>query len=234
MALNDIAYQGIKQMIIEGTIPMGARVLETKLVPLLEMSRTPIREAMQQLHIEGLLEREGNEYRAKRYTAQQVLEIYDCRAILESEAVKLIAEQGMPDHILERITETLDRCERIVMDLKELEGGLEKQHRRAFLDQNNIFHGALYSACPNRMLLDLLKRTETLPNEIRNYNRFTWAQIYASHISHKQMIKAIVSRDKERAAALMKEHIWEARDRMIPELRGSAQHADEVCLAGET
>jgi DNA-binding GntR family transcriptional regulator len=55
------------------------------------MSRTPIREALQQLHVEGMLEEDAGGLLVKKYTRKQVLEIYHCRAVLESEALKLIA-----------------------------------------------------------------------------------------------------------------------------------------------
>ena len=196
---------------------MGTRLLETRLVPLLQMSRTPIREALQQLHAEGMLEEDADGLLTKKYTRKQILEIYHCRAILESEAIKLIAETGFNERAASNIRQVISTCDDILLGLSQSSTELEVHFRNSFLIQNNIFHDTLYSICPNAMLLSMLRRTEELPEAIRNYASFSYEQLLASHLGHKQIVKAIEMRDAERAAALMKEHIWAARDRMDPE-----------------
>jgi DNA-binding GntR family transcriptional regulator len=217
MGLNSIAYQRIKEMILRGVIPMGTRLLETRLVPLLQMSRTPIREALQQLNAEGMLEEDDDGLFTKKYTREQILEIYHCRAILESEAIKLIAETGLSEDAARAIHQVISACDEMLHGLSQSDSKQEAHYRNAFLIQNNIFHDTLYSSCPNVMLLAMLRRTEELPESIRNYASFSHEQLLASHLGHKQIIRAIDMRDAERAGALMKEHIWAARDRMNPE-----------------
>jgi len=216
MGLNSIAYQRIKEMILRGVIPMGTRLLETRLVPLLQMSRTPIREALQQLHAEGMLEEDVDGLLTKKYTREQILEIYHCRAILESEAIKLIADTGLSESAAIAIHQVIRACDEILHELNQSGPELEAHYRNAFLIQNNIFHNTLYRSCPNVMLLAMLRRTEELPESIRNYASFSYEQLLASHLGHKQIVRAIEMRDAERAGALMKEHIWAARDRMNP------------------
>lgn len=217
MGLNSVAYQRIKGMILQGLIPVGSRLLETRLVPLLQMSRTPIREALKQLHVEGMLEEDAGGLHVKRYTRKQVLEIYHCRAVLESEAIKLIAEGGLDQSGAAKIRQVLSTCDYILQSLIQSGTESEAHFRNAFLVQNNIFHDTLYSRCPNGMLLTMLRRTEELPEAIRNYASFSYEQLLASHLGHKQIVKAIEMQDAERASALMKEHIWAARDRMDPD-----------------
>ena len=217
MGLNSVAYQRIKGMILQGLIPVGSRLLETRLVPLLQMSRTPIREALQQLHVEGMLEEDAGGLLVKKYTRKQVLEIYHCRAVLESEAVKLIAEDGLNESATVKIHQVISACDDILQSLIQSGTESEAYFRNAFLVQNNTFHDTLYSRCPNGMLLTMLRRTEELPEAIRNYASFSYEQLLASHLGHKQIMRAIEMRDAERAAALMKEHIWAARDRMDPD-----------------
>ncbi len=233
MGLNTIAYERLKQMILDGDLPMGARMLETKLAPLLAMSRTPIREALQQLLSEGMLEEDEHGIVTKKYTHDQILEVYDCRALLESEAVKIIAESGIAANVRLRLQETIDVCESILDAFEQTND--QAQLRRAFLKQNNVYHNTLYECCPNQTLLDLLRRTERLPEPIRNYASFSKEQLLASHLGHKQIVHAIDMNDKERAAALMREHIWSARDRMDPMTyeimrRASAEKAGTASL----
>lgn len=216
MGLNSIAYQRIKTMILQGEIPMGSRLLETRLVPLLQMSRTPIREALQQLHVEGMLAEDEDGLFTKTYTEKEILEVYHCRAVLESEAVKLIAENGLPAISAKVIQQVLNKCDDILRGMDDLDGEGVARIKNEFLVQNNTYHDTLYNACPNGSLLSMLRRTEKLPEAIRNYASFTPEQLLASHLGHKQIVRAIEMRDAERAAALMKEHIWASRDRMNP------------------
>jgi GntR family transcriptional regulator, vanillate catabolism transcriptional regulator len=238
MGLNSVAYQRIKEMILRGIIPMGTRLLETRLVPLLQMSRTPIREALQQLHAEGMLEEDADGLLTKKYTRTQILEIYHCRAILEGEAIKLIAETGFNETAAAKIHQVISTCDDILLGLSQSSTELEARFRNSFLIQNNIFHDTLYSICPNAMLLSMLRRTEELPEAIRNYASFSYEQLLASHLGHKQIVRAIEMRDAERAAALMKEHIWAARDRMDPEtyetMRFSRSTKDSVSRPEES
>lgn len=224
MGLNSVAYQRIKAMILQGEIPMGSRLLETRLVPLLQMSRTPIREALQQLHVEGMLEEDNDGLFTKIYTDKEILEVYHCRAVLESEAVKLIAENGLPEPASAVIRQVLETCDGILRGVDDRDGDGGAGIKNAFLIQNNIYHDTLYNACPNASLLSMLRRTEKLPEAIRNYASFTSEQLLASHLGHKQIIRAIEMRDAERAAALMKEHIWASRDRMNPETYETMRH----------
>lgn len=211
---------------------MGARMLETKFAPLLSMSRTPIREALQQLLFEGMLEEDEQGIVTKHYTHEQILEIYDCRALLESEAVKLIADAGIALNSKHLMHEAISACESILNSFDQTSN--QSELRRAFLQQNNIFHTALYECCPNKTLLNLLRRTERLPEPIRNYASFSKEQLVASHLGHKQILHAIEVKDGERAAALMREHIWSARDRMDPSSYESMRTASSPSLRRQT
>lgn len=224
VGLNTVAYERLKKMILDGDFPMGARMLETKLAPLLSMSRTPIREALQQLLFEGMLEEDEHGITTKHYTHEQILEVYDCRALLESEAVKLIAEARVTTESKQLMRDAIAACESVLRKFDTAANQAEL--RRAFLQQNNIFHTALYECCPNKTLLNLLRRTERLPEPIRNYASFSKDQILASHLGHKQILYAIEVHDGERAAALMREHIWSARDRMDPSSYEASRKAE--------
>ncbi len=230
MGLNSVAYQRIKEMILNGEIPMGTRLLETRLAPTLQMSRTPIREALQQLHVEGMLEEDEAGLFTKTYTREQILEVYHCRAILESEAVKLIAETGLPLDAAQVIEDVLTTCDDMLRGMTHLDREQAARIKQDFLVQNNIYHDALYNSCPNHSLLAMLRRTERLPEAIRNYSSFTPEQLIESHLGHKQIVRAIQFRDAERAAALMREHIWASRDRMNPALHQSLRLAIPTTL----
>ncbi|XWN33751.1 MAG: GntR family transcriptional regulator [Devosia sp.] len=204
-------YDALKALLLDGEIAMGTRLTEADLAARLGSSRTPIREALRRLHAEGFIEFSANKgYAAASYTTDTVREIYHCRALIESEAVRLAAHAGLP-------SETRIALEAIVDETEDLFG---KEHdpatvRERFLALNNRFHRELYEACPNRTLLALVKRTSAIPRTIRHYFHFDDSEVRRSHDQHRAILRAITLGDAERAAALMREHIWSAKDRMI-------------------
>ncbi len=222
MAKQQRGYSEIKAMILFGVIPMGARIIEARLAEELSISRTPVREALRRLTSDRLVEFHPNRgYQAASYSAQDVADIYSCRALLESEAVRLVAVSGLSDAVTTQLTDTINQADE-VFGL----GLTREELRDHFLKLNNIFHGVLYKECPNPMLRRLIRTTTEIPIGIRNYFRFSDAQLEASHASHKQIFRAVLNGESERAGALMREHIWTAKDQMI-ECSGTPAHDGE-------
>lgn len=216
MALNLDAYDRIRAMIFDGSIGVGERLLETVLAERLAMSRTPVREALQLLLAEGVLETYSQGIRTRIYSSEEILEIYDCRVLLESESVRLTALSGLANGARIIMEQALHASEELLARGPDDadEGG--NKFKEKFLAYNNVFHHALYGACPNSTLRQLTQRFSDLPAAIRNYFSFSNHQIEESHHSHWQIFNAVVSGESERAAAQMREHIWMARDRMDP------------------
>ena len=213
--LSDIhdgkAYGRIRQMILSGDLPMGARIIETRIAEQLGQSRTPIREALRLLASDGLVVFEPNRgYRVVCYTRADVREIYSCRVLLESEAVRLVAERGLsPDRaaLLESLLAEADAAFAANLEPEIL--------RQRFLAVNNQFHQQLYAGCGNEMLLTMIRKVTDIPVGIRHYFRFSDDLLAGSHVAHRKIFQATVNRQPERASALMREHIWTAKDRMI-------------------
>lgn len=211
------AYGRIKAMICDGTIAMGERLREVHLAQSLRVSRTPIREALQQLAAAGLVEADVHGFRATVYSPARVAEIYGCRALLESESARLVALHGISADSLQRMEHAVAACEVLLAEARTAGRVSDIAVRRDFLEHNNTFHAALHESCPNAMLRELIAQVGDIPASIRNYFRFSDDQLFESHNVHKQILRAIAARDGERAAAQMREHIWAARDRMDPD-----------------
>ena len=214
-ALSDIhdgtAYGRIRQMILCGDLAMGTRIIETRIAEQLGQSRTPIREALRLLASDGLVVFEPNRgYEVVCYTPADVREIYSCRVLLESEAVRLVAERGLSP----------DRAASLEALLAEADAAFAanlapEMLRQRFLAVNNQFHQLLYAGCGNEMLLSMIRKVTDIPVGIRHYFRFSDDLLAGSHAAHRKIFQATVNRQPERASALMREHIWTAKDRMI-------------------
>lgn len=205
------AYSRIRQMILCGDLAMGARIIETRIAEQLGQSRTPIREALRLLASDGLVVFEPNRgYEVVCYTPADVREIYSCRVLLESEAVRLVAERGLSPDRAARLEELLDDADAaFAADLTP------EVLRQQFLAVNNQFHQLLYAGCGNEMLLSMIRKVTDIPVGIRHYFSFSDDLLAGSHDAHRKIFQATVNRQSERASALMREHIWTAKDRMI-------------------
>lgn len=143
------AYQRLREAIATGRLKPGARILESELAALLEMSRTPIREAIAALEADGLVSIDGARGRVvTKLDYQSVIELYAVREVLESTAAGLAARNASDMEIV-ALREMLEMEERILDDPARL-----KDHRRRF-------HEAIYYCSHNRYIVKMLQYTQT-------------------------------------------------------------------------
>jgi len=205
------AYASMRGMILSGELAMGRRLVETWLAERLGLSRTPIRESLRRLTSDGLVIFMPNRgYQVVSFSARDVAEIYSCRALLESEAVRLAVLRGLAPGVRARL-------KGLVGDAGRLFAGNtpSTELRQSFLRLNHTFHDTIYSACGNATLLRMIERNLAIPAGIRSYFHFSDAQLAASQAAHEGILRAVLAGEDERAAALMREHIWTAKDCMI-------------------
>src|SRR5690606_18248773 len=91
----DIAYDRLKRLILDGTLPAGAQMLELEAAERLNMSRTPVREAMVRLRHEGMVEiRPRHGMRVLPISAADMAEIYEVLTALEGTAAEAVTRKG--------------------------------------------------------------------------------------------------------------------------------------------
>ena len=133
-SLPDIATDFIRDAIIRGDFKMGQAVTETSLSLLLNISKTPVREALSKLESEGLVVSEKNKgYKIFSLTKQEYIELSELRFALESQALRYGYERDCNGMI-----------EKLEVILKEMEGYLtvSDRERYQFLDGN--FHHVFF------------------------------------------------------------------------------------------
>ncbi|WP_108659223.1 GntR family transcriptional regulator [Acuticoccus kandeliae] len=213
------AHETLRAWVLTGVLPMGARLNVVQLARALNSSRTPVREALSRLTAEGFATFVPNRgHFVAVYTAARVAEIYSCRAILESEATRLAARAPLEAETAARLAEILDTIDGLIA------GGCDEEAREALAHLNHEFHEAIYARCGNQELQRLIAQVTTIPSAIRHYFRFSPEQLSDSNRAHRTILRAILDGDGDRAAAAMREHIWAARDRMLPPDEIEAPH----------
>ena len=166
--------------------------------------------ALARLEAEGFLTWEANRgYRVTVFAIEDVRAIYGVRAILEAEAVRLSGRRGLSAVLVRELTELTRQMEEIVYIPDH-----SAEQRAWFLKMNHRFHRQIYDNCANEFLLRQIASTADLPLALRNFFSFSAEQLTESHAAHVNILAALTSGEADRAAGLMREHIWAARDRM--------------------
>lgn len=199
------AYHRIKEAIREGALKPGRRVTETELSDYLQMSRTPVREAINRLETDGLLTHEARSgLTVTRPDHQMVMELYSMREALEGTAARLAAQ-----HASEAEIEIL--CELVARESAVFED------TQALSRINVKFHGLIALAAHNRYLLRSLETMATtvalLPTMLGDPGRALGA-----HAEHMAIAGALRDRDPDRAEAAARQHIRTARKSRLAQL----------------
>lgn len=212
-----IAAGLIREAIYDGRITQGTRLREEKLAAEFGISRTPIREALLILQTEGFLVAAPNRGAAvKTYSTEEIVDLYDTRAALESFAASLAVK-----NITKEAIGALDEsCGRFAASVKT-------NDVLALTHENSTFHRTILDATHNASLQDIVSSVARLPLIYRAYYWYSdQGRLIALHY-HEQITRALEAKDTLRVEGLMKEHIYEARDTLVAQMR-KAEHDLEV------
>jgi DNA-binding GntR family transcriptional regulator len=194
------AYSKIRQMIFDGSIAAGSSLVEAKLVRVLDMSRTPVREALHRLEAEGLLAAESRGgFRVVALNKQDLIDLYMIRASLEGLAAATAAPR------LTRVD--IARLE----DLYDEMGEAVEDNRHEDLAQlNRDFHRAIAAASGNAHLQEILDNVKGVFERFRTNAVADADRRRQAHEEHGLLIAALRSRDPEEARKLAEEHVHRA------------------------
>jgi DNA-binding GntR family transcriptional regulator len=231
LTLRGSAYEHIRRRIANGEYPMGARISEQAIASEIGISRTPVRSAIHQLEVEGLVEqipRYGTI--VKSMERQDLSELFDCRIALESYACEWAARR-IPAGDL---TELQALCSDMLSFLapKVAEGGVQDRDTAAHaVEADRQFHLLILRAAGNRRLMRSAVDSRLLAvwgscarsqTDIRATEK-TWQQ-------HAEIQQALESRDGELARKAMVSHLLYAKENaLILYDRAQAEaHASEI------
>ncbi|MFA3916006.1 GntR family transcriptional regulator [Ruegeria hyattellae] len=188
------AYHLVLEAIDVGVYKPGDRLVESDLAERFGVSRTPIREALQRLETQSLLERDGRSLIVASLDHNQMAELYVVRSELEGLAASLAARHATEEEI------------RVLREMVEADDALVDDPP-ALSRANRRFHEQIHLASHNRYLvqqLDLVHRTMALmaTTSLAAQGRGEIAQA-----EHKAIVEAIAARDEEAAGRALKDHI---------------------------
>ena len=203
----------LREKILSGELPGGMRLFEVPIAELLQISRTPVREALSRLTEEGLLDRlPSGGFVVRRFGFADVIDAIEMRGVMEGMAARLAAERGAAGEALKKIGETvsqLDLCFGERLDDVDFD---------TYSELNESFHHQLAALCGSDMIRREVERAGSLPfaspsaflpdkADIAAFRR----SLRGAQEQHRAMVAAIAAREGTRAEAIAREHARTAR-----------------------
>ncbi len=209
--LTNIAYEEIRKNILNGTFRPGHRLVVNDLVAEWDISNTPIKEALNRLVSEGLVDfepRRGMRVR-RQLTATEVQEKYELRALLEEHCCRRAAVNGA------RHPEVLARLETLLAEMEKLLVGEADALHLYRLDGE--FYDVVVSLCGNSEIVrqvNLLK-TEILTFGLLASQSYPLRRQVATLVEHREIVAALARGDRDASADAMHRHLHNAREHLL-------------------
>ncbi len=198
LPLRDVVFQTLRQAIITGELAPGERLMEIPLAKQLGVSRTPVREAIRMLELEGLvvmIPRRGAE--VARITEKDLRDALEVRCALEELAVVLACQRITP--------EGRERLKAACIAFRE---AISTKHVPSIVDTDIAFHDAIFSATQNPRLITL---THNLWEQVYRY-RVEYVKDFSYHdvlvTEHDAITNAILLGDSQMGQEVMRRHIY--------------------------
>jgi DNA-binding GntR family transcriptional regulator len=195
---TDTAYEAVRQMILSGEAEAGSRLGEAELAETLGLSRTPVREALQRLGSDGLVEVLPHRgARVVRWTPADLTEIFELRSLLEPYAAGRAARLGQDTGVLASLRDQCAAMERAAAD-----GDLAR-----VAQLNSRFHAAIIDASGNRRLPAMLTSVMHAPLILGTFRRYDAPAMARSMNHHRELVAALAAGDPEWAESVMRSHV---------------------------
>ena len=215
--LRDIVFHTLRKAIITGELLPGERLMETQLGEKLGVSRTPIREAIRKLELEGLVvivPRKGAQ--VVQFTQKDIKDVLEVRGALEALAVRLACQRMDERSFL-----------RLQLVNTEYEYAAKENDIETMIEKDVEFHEVIFSATQNDKLVQMFG------NLGEQVHRFRIAYLKNSEASmavqeeHMEILQALRDRDADLAADLAATHIARQSDSIIKYLQEKEKAKEE-------
>lgn len=209
LPLRDVVFNTLRQAILTGELKPGERLMEIHLANRLGVSRTPIREAIRKLELEGLvtmMPRRGAE--VAQITEKSMNDVLEVRRAMDALCAELACE---------RITE--EELERLAEACEEFEKATATGDVKLIAQTDVTLHDIIMQATGNKRLVQLINN---LSEQMYRY-RFEYIKDFSQHErlveEHRDIYESLLHRDKEKASQAAKTHIDNQRKAIIAQIR---------------
>lgn len=198
LPLRDLVFQALRQAIITGEFSPGERLMEIKLANKLGVSRTPVREAIRMLELEGLVvmvPRKGAEVAS--ITEKELQDALEVRTAIEELSVELACQ---------RIDEEgKERLKQACIAFKE---AIDTKHVQNIVDGDVKFHDVIFDLTKNQKLINVAHqlREQVYRYRVEYVKDFSYHDVLVEE--HYAITNAILTNDVEKAREIMRKHLY--------------------------
>ena len=215
--LREVVCETLREAIRSGVLKPGERLMEIQLADELGVSRTPVREAMRKLELEGyviMLPRRGT-YVAN-ISIRDINEVFEIRTTMDALASGLAAE---------RITEEeLEQLERLLVSIGE---NIETRNMKKVVEDDMEFHDILYKASRNQRLVGIISNLREQMTRFRSMSMSYPGRLKKTLEEHSRLVEAIAQRDVELAQKLAVEHMENSEQTLLIDMEAIHQARKE-------
>lgn len=220
-AMRDDVYDAVLAMLLDGRLPADSPVSIDRLARSLEVSPTPVREALVELESTGLVRRIAHRgyLVAPLLTAQQTAELVDARLLVESTATAWASRLRHPD-LLNELRAAYRAHEEAAWAVREWDGTTYDRNGlpstlRPYFTADWHFHQVILDHCGNHFLRQMVGTLGASVQRMRQNARGGPSDADQAVAEHRRILIAIESADPQRAADAMRAHLEAVRERSI-------------------
>ncbi|HVN98277.1 MAG TPA: GntR family transcriptional regulator [Syntrophorhabdaceae bacterium] len=195
-----IVYENLKKRIITNVLKPGEPLNEILLSKELKISKTPVREAIQQLEKEGLVENvQGKGSFISQFSLQDIRELFEMREMLECAVIRRVAQKADFD---------MNRA-KLICDKFQSAEPEKSTTQKGFINAGDQIHTFFFEALGNKKLLEFYKGLQEQIIRMRHVllNQVDEERSQASYKEHLETIEAVMEKDPDRAEKAMKNHL---------------------------
>jgi len=197
-SLPDQLYDRLRRDIISGALPPGAKLVELEIAAQMGTSQGPVREALQRLERDGLVERRARSATfVTSISAGEMYELFSIRSVIESFAIRRAAQTVTPEQCAE-LSELIERM---------VEAGAERDIN-PLAEYDMQFHQRIVEWAGSA---NFLRTWTTLSNQIQRFIVQTHPEHYPDYVEigtrHQPILDALCQHDADAAVQAMQEHI---------------------------
>jgi DNA-binding GntR family transcriptional regulator len=207
VSVTDLTYEALRDLIIRGDLSPGTGVSEISLAERMQVSRTPLRHAIERLETDGLVIRSPNgRLRIPEVSRGEALQLYAVRMALEDLAIS----EAIP-RITDSSIQMLGRYIATMRHLDEMEGNVA--------DAGASFHNLLYMAGENNVNRQVLNQLQPRIDRYRFVSTVHSRPRQRNAISeHQEIYEAVKAKDVDRARLALKNHLLRGRESVLRNL----------------
>ena len=201
-SLTEMALEGLREAIVTGQFKLGEPLSEIQLASSMGISKTPVREALAQLRIEGLVKivPQSGTF-VFTLSSREVVKMSELRSLLEMEALRLAFELNQQE---------------FVEDLKAIVKKMAKAQNKGdvaeYLKLDTEFHEQLFKHCDNQYIADAYSRIEGKIAALRTHLSSLPQHTLLSFEEHQAFVDAIEQSDLRKAEQILDKHIGRSKE----------------------